>query len=252
VVDALSPPPPVEAFAPAAARAAAAGAGAAAATAADSRPAALYRLLACSAALLLAVIAERWILVAHLFPGDTWAAHVGISYKPQLIWDITRVYQQVGRPLVAIGEVAAILAWLWRSAGRREIQGLLIVLLASLTCGVIKILCGPTPLWMVLDHHVGTNFPSGVVTFMTATVGYAALVAWRTGRRLVPLALIAAIIGAGPARVVGGQHLISDVLGAYMLGLAWLLLAYAYLLTPLRRNQSRQAPWVMPSLESLD
>lgn len=239
MVDTLSPPPPVEVLAPAASQTLTAG-----------RPLP-YALLTCSALLLLAVIAERWMLASHLFPGDRWAAHVGMSHKPQLIWDLTRVYQQVGRPLVAIGEVAAILAWLWRSAGRRELRGLLIVLLASLTCGVIKILCGPTPLWMVLDHHVGTNFPSGVVTFMTATVGYVALVAWRLGRRLVPIALIVAIVGAGPARIVGGQHLISDVLGGYMLGLAWLLAAYAYLLSSVHRVRQR-APWAMPSFETLD
>lgn len=212
---------------------------------------AAYGLLTFSALLLLAVIAERWMLATHLFPGDTWAAQLGMSPKPKLIWDITRVYQQVGRPLVAIGEVAAMLAWLWRRAGHREIKGLGIVLLASLTCGLIKILCGPTPLWTVLDHHVGTNFPSGVVTFMTATVGYIALVAWRIGRRFVPIALVVAIVGAGPARVVGGQHLISDVLGAYMLGLAWLLVAYAYLLTPLHGGR-RSATWAMPGIESLD
>jgi membrane-associated phospholipid phosphatase len=60
-----------------------------------------------------------------------------------------------------------------------------------------------------------------------------------------------AILGAGPARILGGQHLISDVLGAYMLGLSWLLLAYVYLLTPVRRAR-RQVPWAMPSLDSVD
>ena len=208
--------------------------------------------------LLALVIGERWLLSSHLFPGDTWAAQVGMSHKSQLVWDVTRFYQQVGRPLVAIGEVAVMLAWLWRRAGRRETQGLLIALLASLSCGVIKILCGPTPLWMVLDHHVGTNFPSGVVTFMTASVGYVALVAWRDGRRAVAITLTVAILGAGPARIVGGQHLISDVLGAYMLGLAWLLAAQAYLLAPARRlpaparRAHQQAPWAMPSLDSAD
>jgi membrane-associated phospholipid phosphatase len=216
-----------------------------------SRPAAHYRLLTASALLLLAVIAERWLLVSHLFPGDRWAAAVGMSHKSWAVWEITRVYQQVGRPLVAVGEVAVMLAWLWRRAGRREIQGLFIVLLASVCCGVIKILCGPTPLWTVLDHHVGTNFPSGVVTFMTATVGYVAVVAWRQGRRGVPIALALAILGAGPARVLGGQHLISDVLGAYMLGLSWLLLAYVYVAAPARRVSS-QAAWMMPSFETLD
>lgn len=251
VVEILSPPQPAETATPAAVSTVPGVAPSAVQTRDIARPAVRYRLLTCSAVLLLAVIAERWLLVSHMFPGDRWAAAVGMSPKSWWVWDITRVYQQVGRPLVAIGEVAVMLAWLWRRAGRREWQGLLIVLLASASCGVIKILCGPTPLWMVLNHHVGTNFPSGVVTFMTATVGYIALVAWRLGRRVVPVALILAIVGAGPARVLGGQHLISDVLGAYMLGLAWLLLAYVYLVSPARGGRPQPA-WTMPSFETLD
>jgi membrane-associated phospholipid phosphatase len=205
-------------------------------------------MLTGSAMLLLAVIAERWLLASHPFPGDSWAARLGMSHKSWPVWELTRAYQQVGRPLVAVGEVALLLGWLWQRAGRRATQGLLIALLASAACGVIKILCGPTPLWMVLDHHVGTNFPSGVVTFMTATIGYVALVAWRQGRRLLGLALAIAILGAGPARVLGGQHLISDVLGGYMLGTAWLLLAQAYLVMPVRGARGRSR-WPVPRLE---
>ena len=214
-----------------------------------SRATAQYGWLTCSAVLLLAVVAERWILSTHVFPGDPWAARLGESHKWWLVWDVTRVYQQIGRPLVAIGEVLVIGWWLLRNGGRRMLEGLVIALMASACCGVIKIVCGPTPFWLA-QHHVGTNFPSGVVTFSTATGGYLALVAWRHGRRLMPAMLIAAIAGAGPARVLGGQHLLSDVIGAYMLGGAWLLAAYTYLVTPFRRT--RQASWTMPSLESVD
>lgn len=199
----------------------------------------------CSATLLLLVIAERWLLSLHTFPGDYWAAQLGHqvvrTHSPWLVWAITRVYQQTGRPLVAIGEVLVMFTWLWRSAGRRAAQGLLIVLLASATCGLIKIICGPTPLWTSL-YHVGTNFPSGVVTFMTASVGYVGLVARRQGRTVLPLILLAVIFGAGPARVLGGQHLPSDVIGGYMLGAAWLLAAHAYMIGRVRRRD-RETPW---------
>ena len=214
-----------------------------------SRPAAQYGWLTCSAVLLLAVVAERWLLTSHVFPGDPWAARLGESHKWWLVWDITRVYQQIGRPLVAIGEVLVIGWWLLRNGDRRTLEGLLLALLASACCGVIKIFCGPTPFWLA-QHHVGTNFPSGVVTFSTATGGYLALAAWRQGRRFMPAVLIAVIAGAGPARVLGGQHLLSDVIGGYMLGGAWLLAAYAYAVAPVRSTQ--KASWTMPSLESLD
>ena len=194
------------------------------------------RWLLVSVALMGAVLLERWLLTQHTFPGDTWAAQVGASHKPWLVFAITRVYQQVGRPLVAVAEVLLILIWLWRTADRRTAEGLLIALGASATCGAIKTVCGPTPLWLAL-HHVGTNFPSGVVTFMTAVGGYVAAVAWRQGRRTAATVLAASIAGAGAARVVGGQHLLSDVLGGYALGGAWLIVAYRYLLAA-----PRQAP----------
>jgi len=210
------------------------------------------RYAICSAALLLLVIAERYLLARYTFPGDIRAARLGAqmvtTHRPSLIWDLTRVYQQIGRPIVAIAEVLVMVTWLWRSAGRRAAQGLMIVLLASATCGLIKIICGPTPLWIAL-YHVGTNFPSGVVTFMTASFGYVAVVAWRQGRRVLPLALVVAIAGAGPARVLGGQHLLSDVLGGYMLGMSWLLLAYMYLVGPNDRAEGNAA-WNIASLEA--
>lgn len=185
--------------------------------------------LIASLLLVVAVIAERWVLSQHTFSWDVWADRVGMSNKAWLPWIITRAYQQVGRPLVAIGEVVAMAAWLWHTGGRRSVQGLVVALGASAMNGAIKIVCGPTPFWHGLPHHVGTNFPSGVVTFMTASGGYLALVAWRQGRRVMPAVLVIAILGAGPMRVLGGQHLISDVFGAYMLGSAWLLAARAQL-----------------------
>jgi membrane-associated phospholipid phosphatase len=200
-----------------------------------------HPLLLCSVTLLLLVIAERWLLSVRPFPGDAWAAQLGASHKPQLLYTVTRGYQQVGRPLIAVGEVVVMLAWLWRTSGRRTAQGLLIVLLASATCGLIKTICGPTPLWLSL-HHVGSNFPSGVVTFVTATGGYLALVARRQGGKVMPAVLLLVIAGAGPARVLGGQHVLSDVLGGYMLGVAWLIVGYVYLARP-GYAAHREARW---------
>jgi membrane-associated phospholipid phosphatase len=205
--------------------------------------------LLCSATLLLLVIALRWLLTLHPFPGDAWAAQLGASHKPWLVYAVTRGYQQVGRPIVAIAEVLAMLGWLWRTSGRRAAQGLLITLMASASCGLIKVVCGPTPLWLAL-HHVGTNFPSGVVTFVTAAGGYLCVVARRQGRKIAPAVAIAIIAGAGPARVIGGQHLLSDVVGAYMLGTAWLILACIYLVRPVHNTQA-DAAWTVAGLEAV-
>ena len=204
--------------------------------------------LLCSATLLLLVIAVRWQLTLHPFPGDAWAARLGASPKPWLVYAITRAYQQVGRPIVAIGEVLVMIAWLWRTGGRRAAQGLLIALLASATCGLIKTICGPTPLWLAL-HHVGTDFPSGVVTFVTAAGGYLVAATWRQGRRITPAVVILTIAGAGPARVLGGQHVLSDVVAGYMLGMAWLIVAYRYIVQPNHRAQEEPAGSRLSSLQ---
>jgi len=204
--------------------------------------------LVCSGALLLLVVGLRLFISKQAFPGDSWAAQIGASHKAWLVYKLTRLYQQVGRPLVAIGEVLAMLAWLWRADGRRAAKGLLLALLASLTCGVIKIVCGPTPLWLSL-HHVGTDFPSGVVTFVTASGGYLAMVARRQGRRLMPTVICLVIAGAGPARILGGQHVLSDVLAGYMLGAAWLIVAYRYLIRPSFQLNEDHA-WNIGALEA--
>jgi membrane-associated phospholipid phosphatase len=191
-----------------------------------------YGWLLCSAMLLLAVFAVRWLLWVHgAFPGDPWAARLGASHKPWLVYALTRAYQQVGRPIPAFAEVVVMLAWLWRTGGRRTAQGLLIALLASVTCGLIKAICGPTPEWLAL-HHVGSNFPSGVVTFVTGAGGYLGIVARRRGRMIMSVVVVVLIAGAGPSRVLGGQHLLSDALGGYMLGAAWLIVAVIYLVGP--------------------
>jgi undecaprenyl-diphosphatase len=191
-----------------------------------------YGWLLSSGVLLLVVIAVRWLLSRHhVFPGDIWAARLGVSHKPWLVYAITRAYQQVGRPIPAIGEVLLMLVWLWRTGGQRTARGLLIALMASVTCGLIKTVCGPTPVWLGL-HHVGANFPSGVVTFVTAAGGYIGAVAWRYGRTTTPFVVLVLIAGAGPARVLGGQHLLSDVLAGYMLGAAWLVVAVNYMAGP--------------------
>ncbi len=195
-------------------------------------------LLLCSVGLLAAVISLRWLLSLHAFPADGWAAKVGAAPKPWLVYEITRVYQQVGRPLVALGEVLVMLAWLWHGSGRRAAQGLFFALLASAACGLIKVICGPTPMWLSLQH-VGTNFPSGVVTFVTAAGGYLTVVAWRRGGRIGPAIMVLVILGAGPARVLGGQHLLSDALGGYMLGVAALITAWVYLAEPARQPSRR-------------
>jgi membrane-associated phospholipid phosphatase len=95
---------------------------------------------------------------------------------------------------------------------------------------LLKRLWGPTELF----HHVfvtapfpvvgGDNYPSGHVTYAVAIFGYVAVVARRRGATEIAVIAALLVIGMGPARVLAGDHLVSDAVGGYLLGAGWLLL----------------------------
>lgn len=82
-----------------------------------------------------------------------------------------------------------------------------------------------------LTHAIGKSFPSG--HSMASTVGYGSLLLafmpliprrWRTPAILAYAVLVLSI---GGSRLALGVHYISDVLGGFILGLAWLSLSTA-------------------------
>lgn len=181
--------------------------------------------------LLLAVVGLRfWIGKVGPFPGDHWAA---VRFdQPWLrrpfTKDIASFYQSLGSPVpaLAIGALGLVLVWLQREPG--AFGGLVIACLAVPVNGLFKLAFGPTALWLETGR-TGTNFPSGHVSFVTAVIGYMGLLCWRSDRRWLTALAVVLIAGVGPARVAGGEHLVSDVLGGYMLGLALLILAGLWL-----------------------
>ncbi|MFN2503347.1 MAG: phosphatase PAP2 family protein [Acidimicrobiales bacterium] len=140
----------------------------------------------------------------------------------------------LGRPgwlAVVIGAAAAF-AW-WR--GRRRLALFLVVtaLGGGLVDSLVKILVDrPRP---VVDHPVitafGKSFPSGHA--MSSLVCYGAvLLAFLPAvrRRLRPLAVLLTallVLAIGSSRLLLGVHFLTDVLGGFVLGLAWLAGAVA-------------------------
>jgi membrane-associated phospholipid phosphatase len=119
--------------------------------------------------------------------------------------------------------------YMWRSGHRRLALFLALTgLLGGAIDSIVKIIVDrPRP---SLEHPVasahGMSFPSGHA--MTSLVGYGALLlvfipripkAWRK-----PIWVVAAvvIVAIGFSRLALGVHYISDVLGGYLLGAAWL------------------------------
>ena len=129
--------------------------------------------------------------------------------------------------LWVIAGVAVV--WLWR-IGRPRIA--VFVVVTSLGGGLVDTLVKvavdrPRP---VVDHPVATafgkSFPSGHA--MGATVVYGALLVafWtllpRRARRPALAATVALVLAVGTSRLLLGVHFLTDVVGGYLLGLAWL------------------------------
>jgi membrane-associated phospholipid phosphatase len=197
------------------------------------RSAAVWLLL--SAILLVTVVGLRlWLAQVGPLPGDRWAA---LHFQQPWLRGpgtraITGFYQSFGAPGPALvtGGLGLLLTIAWHQREPGALGGLVIACLAVPTNGLLKLLFGPTALW-VQTGRGGTNFPSGHASFVTAVIGYLGLLCWRHGgpwRGLTVLALLL-IIGVGPARVIGGQHLVSDVVGGYLVGLALLIVAGVWL-----------------------
>jgi membrane-associated phospholipid phosphatase len=159
-----------------------------------------------------------------LFPGDLWAMRQGWHNEPTVVNGYANLFQYLGTPGLAIALVVVTLAILLRHRLYEEAVGLLIACVAVALNALLKLVLGPSPLW-ILVHYPGHNFPSGHVTFVTAVIGYIGVVAWRHRRRWISAIAVVLIIAVGPSRVVTGIHLVSDVVGGYILGTAMLLLA---------------------------
>ena len=135
----------------------------------------------------------------------------------------------LGKPLllgVVVG-VASVFVF-WRGRRRLALYLVVTVVVGGLVDSAIKILVDrPRP---VVDHPIATafgkSFPSGHA--MSSTIAYGAvflalLPALSRGRRRVALAVtIALVLAIGCSRLLLGVHFLSDVVGGYVLGVAWL------------------------------
>jgi membrane-associated phospholipid phosphatase len=182
-----------------------------------------------SAALLSLLAALRvWLQWFGPLPGDRYAVtHFGSSHpEGYVLRHFTSFFSSFGTPLVAAAVVCMALLVLGLRTDRRVACGFVAACLVIPLNALLKLISGPTPLWIATDHH-GVNFPSGHVAFVTSVVGY---LGWVAARRHQPAAVVVAllvIVGMGPARVVAGAHLVSDVVAGYLVGGAVLVLAVA-------------------------
>lgn len=153
----------------------------------------------------------------HDVYGRAWAVHV----LDAISW--------LGKPILlgAFVAVAAVFVW-WR--GRRRLAGFLVVAVigGGLVDTAVKVFVNrPRP---HVDHPIATamgkSFPSGHAMSSFITYGALLLVllpavpkAWR---RLTVIATAVLVLCIGMSRLLLGVHFVSDVVGGWILGAAWL------------------------------
>ncbi|HEX2383659.1 MAG TPA: phosphatase PAP2 family protein [Acidimicrobiales bacterium] len=131
--------------------------------------------------------------------------------------------------MVTAGSVYAF----WRGRRRLAIYLVVTVVGGSLVDTAVKVLVNrPRP---VVDHPLdtafGTSFPSG--HSMASTLTYGALVLAflpvlsRRARRWAVAGAVVMVLAIGCSRLLLGMHFLTDVLGGYVLGFAWLIGATA-------------------------
>lgn len=165
-----------------------------------------------------------WLAWGNVVPGDRWALAQVLSHPalPERIY--VQFFAYLGTPVVAIPLVLLAAALIRTRGSRGELVGLGAACCAVAINAVLKLILGPSPVWTAA-HRAGHDYPSGHVTFVVAVIGYLGWVAWRHGQRwLAALALLLVVL-VGPARVVTGIHLATDVIGGYLLGASVLMLA---------------------------
>ncbi len=143
----------------------------------------------------------------------------------RLLGDVSNL----AKPVTLWVVCAVVAVWLWR-AGRVRIA--VFVVVTALGGGLIDTLVKlavnrPRP---VVDHPVATafgkSFPSGHT--MSATVVFGALLVafWpllsKRWRGVALVATIGLVLAVASSRLLLGVHFVSDVVGSFLLGLAWL------------------------------
>jgi len=212
-------------------------------------------LVAIPGALTLLLVENKW---APLLRADDGArdrlhnfavTHTGFVGAMQLISDS-------GSALAWLIVLAVVVLWLlWRRLPRLALFVVVTAAGSSLLNTVVK--TGVHRLRPILTHPVahesGLSFPSGHA--QAAVVGYALLLlvflpilrgVWRTVAVTFAVLMVLAI---GFARIALGVHFLSDVVGGYVLGAAWVA-AMAAAFNAIRADRGKPSADVREGLEA--
>lgn len=199
------------------------------------------RLTLFAIALLLLAVPFSFLLMQVLSAGPVTEIDQGVAeaifnwiHESDLLIGIAWVFSFLGIPPFFYVTIGLAAFWFYRSGYRR--LALFVVttpLIGGVISSTVKILVDRER--PVFDEPIaeafGKSFPSGHA--MTATVGYGTLLfaflplipdKWR--RRAIA-GYVILVLGVGASRLGLGVHFLSDVLGGYLLGAAWLCVSVA-------------------------
>jgi undecaprenyl-diphosphatase len=147
---------------------------------------------------------------------------------------VAKTFSDMGKPIALAILIAVAVAWLLKGGARKLAIFLVVTALGgSIVDSAAKMAVNrPRPnLPHPIIHPFGKSFPSGHA--MSSLVCYGALylvfapVLKPAHRRILAVAIGALILGVGLSRLALGVHYVSDVVGGYILGAAWLVASVA-------------------------
>ncbi|ACY14375.1 phosphatase PAP2 family protein [Haliangium ochraceum] len=183
---------------------------------------------------LFAEVTDSWTEQGKLYHLDRLVnEQLGGAFSSGLVLQALRLATYFGAVPSMIVIAVLLALWLWRQRARSDLLALVLVsaggqaLLWSL-----KFLFARQRPGEWLTSAVGYSFPSGHSFTSMVLYGFLLyLVFQRSSRRLwrvlAAIALPALILSIGVSRVLLSVHWVSDVLGGYGIGLAWLVFSLA-------------------------
>ncbi len=177
------------------------------------------------------LLLEQVVRNGWLVRVDTSAArnlHGWVRRSPGAVRAL-KMISLLGEPVLFYVIVAIAALWVWRHHGTRLALFLVVTTaLGGLLDTSVKLAVNRSRPSLVdpVATAMGKSFPSGHA--MGSTVVYGALLLVflplipRRRRLVVVMAAVMVVLAIGFSRLALGVHYISDVLGGYVLGLAWL------------------------------
>lgn len=195
------------------------------------------------AGLALVALALLWV-IAELVPAarlrDAVVLNHFVALETTGINGVAEALPHLVNPLLfTIWSVGLVLIALARQRPRLALALAVVLTLAPLSAELLKPLLAHPHVHIGYTHIGAASFPSGHSTAAAIIAIGAVLVAPRRARPLVSVLAASFALAVGAALLIRSWHMPSDVLGGYLLALAWSALAVACVRWSQRRWPAR-------------